>query len=261
MSVKSSVTFILWALFSVSLLASDKSSLIVKKNVIHTWESVGEVVHVTNKTLSIRQTLKLSEATWSLLPGAVSEIKQLKGGDQIHVKGNTLPDGIYDTRRIFLVGESNLQPQMASGTTPVAGADHGGPEGKTPPPVVYGGDPGLEGRGRGGGVPGRDSRVPPPGQPGGGSTGSPQGLQSSRTPSRPRFLPGDIEGVVEQVSPEKVFLAQTLYFDKESTVVGRDGEALKGKDLKPGQRVAITIKDEMDPKTKSRKAVVIRLLP
>ena len=134
MSVKSSVTFILWALFSVSLLASDKSSLIVKKNVIHTWESVGEVVHVTNKTLSIRQTLKLSEATWSLLPGAVSDVKQLKGGDLIHVKGTTLQDGTYDTRRIFLVGESNPQPQTASGATPVQGADHGGPEGKAPPP-------------------------------------------------------------------------------------------------------------------------------
>ena len=58
-----------------------------------------------------------------------------------------------------------------------------------------------------------------------------------------------------------MFLAQTLYFDKESTVVGRDGEAMKGKDLKTGQRVAITIKDEMDSKTKARKAVVIRLLP
>jgi hypothetical protein len=58
-----------------------------------------------------------------------------------------------------------------------------------------------------------------------------------------------------------VLLAQTLYFDKQSTVVGRDGEALKGKDLKAGQRVAITIRDEVDPKTNSRKAVVIRLLP
>jgi hypothetical protein len=63
------------------------------------------------------------------------------------------------------------------------------------------------------------------------------------------------------VNPEKVLLAQTLYFDKESTVVGLDGKALKGKDLKTGQRVAITIKDEVDSKTKARKAVVIRLLP
>ena len=36
---------------------------------------------------------------------------------------------------------------------------------------------------------------------------------------------------------------------------------MKGKDLKTGQRVAITIKDEMDSKTKARKAVVIRLEP
>jgi Domain of unknown function (DUF5666) len=259
MSIKSSVTFVFWAASSVLLLADDKPSLVVKKNVIHTWESVGEVVQVTDKTFSIRQTLKLSEATWSLLPGAISEVKQLKSGDQIHVKGATLPDGTYDTRRIFLIGESNPQPQTASGVTPVQGSDYGGPEGKAPPQVAYGGDPGLEGRGAGG--PGRDSRVPPPGRPGGGSTGTPEGLQSSRIVSKPRFLPGDVEGVVEQVSPERVLLAQTLYFDKQSTVVGRDGEALKGKDLKAGQRVAITIRDEVDPKTNSRKAVVIRLLP
>jgi hypothetical protein len=259
MVLKLSKGILLSILLSTALLASDKSPLVVKKNVIHTWESVGEVVQVTDKTLSIRQRLKLSEATWSLLPGAIADVKQLKSGDLIHVKGTTLQDGTYDTRRIFLVGESNPQPQTASGATPVQGADHGGPEGKAPPQVAYGGDPSLEGRGRG--APGRDSRVPAPGRPGGGSTGAPEGLQSSRAVSRPRFLPGDVEGVVEQVSPENVLLAQTLYFDKESTVVGRDGEAMKGKDLKTGQRVAITIKDEMDSKTKARKAVVIRLLP
>jgi hypothetical protein len=66
---------------------------------------------------------------------------------------------------------------------------------------------------------------------------------------------------VEQIGGERLLLAQTLYFDKQSTIVGQNAEALKGKDLKVGQRVAITIKDEIDSKTQSRKAVVIRLLP
>ena len=250
---------ILLALLSSSVFAEDKTHLVVKKNVIHTWESVGEITQVTNKTFSFRQTLRLSEATWSLLPGAVSAAKQLKSGDQIRVKGSTLPDGTYDTRRIFLISKSSPPESTTGGSTPVQGADHGGAESKSPPNVAYGGDPGLEGRG--GGVPGRDTRVPPTGRPGGRSPDSPGGLQSSRAPSRPRFLPGDVEGIVEQGNQEQVLLAQTLCFDKESTVVGRNGEALKGKDLKAGQRVAVTVKDEMDSKTQARKAVVVRLLP
>jgi hypothetical protein len=250
---------LLSSLLSTTLLGSDKSPAVVKKNVIHTWESVGEIIQVANKTFTLRQTLKLSEATWSLLPGAVSEAKQLKSGDQIHVKGSTLPDGIYDTRRIFIIRESNSLQQVAGGINPVHGADHGAVDGKSPPNVAYGGDPRPEGRG--GGVPGRDSRVPPTGRPGGGAPGTPGGLQSSSPSPRTRFLPGDVEGTVEQVSPLQLLLNQIVYFDKESTVVGRNGETLKGKDLKTGQRVAVTIKDEIDPKTQSRKAVVIRLLP
>jgi hypothetical protein len=52
-----------------------------------------------------------------------------------------------------------------------------------------------------------------------------------------------------------------LFVDKESTVVGTTGEILTGKDLKPGQRVAVTIKDVIDEKTQARRAAVIRILP
>jgi hypothetical protein len=86
-------------------------------------------------------------------------------------------------------------------------------------------------------------------------------LQSSRASTAPRFLPGDIEGVVEQVGPQQLVLSQTLFVDKESTVVGTTGEILTGKDLKPGQRVAVTIKDVIDEKTQARRAAVIRILP
>jgi hypothetical protein len=248
----------LCGVFVLSILAEEKSPEVAKKSVIHTWETVGEIIQVTGKTLTVRQTLRLSEASWSLLPGAVSEAKQLKTGDVVHVKGSTLPEGIYDTRRIFLIEESSPRQQVTGGITPVQGADHGSVDSKAPPNVAYGGDPRLEGRG--GGVPGRETRVPPTGRPG-GAPGTPGGLQSSTASSRPRFLPGDVEGRVEQASQTRMLLTQTLYFDKESTVVGRDGESLKGKDLKAGQRVAVTIKDEIDPKTRSRKAAVIRLLP
>lgn len=229
----------------------------VLKYNVHTWESVGEVIAVNGKTVTLRQKLKLSEATWSLLPGAVAEAKQLTDGDQVHAKGSTLPDGTYDTRRIFLITESSTR-QPATGGGVVQGADHGGPESQQVPRGVAGEPtgPGLDDRGR------RDSpgsRVPA-GRPG-GSRGPVGGLQSSRSSSAPRFLPGDVEGTVEQVAAQQLILSQTVFVDKESTVVGTTGEILKGKDLKPGQRVAVTIKDVIDPKTQSRRAAVIRILP
>jgi hypothetical protein len=229
----------------------------VLKNNVHTWESVGEVIEVTGKTVTLRQKLKLSEATWSLLPGAIAEAKQLTNGDQVHAKGSTLPDGIYDTKRIFLIAESSAR-QTATGGGVVQGADHGGPESQQVPRGVAGdpAGPGLEGRGR---TDSPGSRVPT-GRPG-GAKGSAGGLQSSRASTAPRFLPGDVEGIVEQVAPQQLILSQTVFVDKESTVVGTTGEILTGKDLKPGQRVAVTINDVIDPKTQSRRAAVIRILP
>ncbi len=235
---------------------SANSQAVLKHNV-HTWESVGEVIEVNAKTVKLRQKLKLSEATWSLLPGAVAEAKQLTTGDQVHAKGSTLPDGTYDTKRIFLIAESSSR-QTATGGGVVQGADHGAPESQQVPREVTdpGGPPGLEGRGR---TDSPGSRVPT-GRPGGGK-GPVGGLQSSRASTAQRFLPGDVEGVVEQVAPQQVILTQTLFVDKESMVVGTTGELLKGKDLKPGQRVAVTIKDVIDEKTQARRAAVIRILP
>jgi hypothetical protein len=235
---------------------SVRSQVVLKYNV-HTWESVGEVIEVSGKTVTIRQKLKLSEATWSLLPGAIAEAKQLTNGDQVHAKGSTLPDGTYDTRRIFVIAESSTR-QTATGGGVVQGADHGGPEIQQVPRGVAGEPtgPGLEGRGR---TDSPGSRVPT-GSPG-GAKGPAGGLQSSRSSTPQRFLPGDVEGIVEQVTPQQLILNQTVFVDKESTVVGTTGEILKGSDLKPGQRVAVTIKDVIDSKTQSRRAAVIRILP
>jgi len=244
------------ALFTCLMFPLSANGQAVLKYNVHTWESVGEVTEVTGKTVTLRQKLKLSEATWSLLPGAVAEAKQLANGDQVHAKGSTLTDGTYDTKRIFLIAESSAR-QTATGGGVVQGADHGAPESQqVPRGVTDPSGPGLEGRGR---TDSPGSRVPT-GRPG-GAKGSAGGLQSSRASTAPRFLPGDVEGIVEQVAPEQLILSQTLFVDKESTVVGTTGELLKGKDLKPGQRVAVTINDVMDTKTQSRRAAVIRILP
>jgi len=247
-------------LFSIGLLSGlmipvMASAQAVLKNNVHTWESVGEVIEVNTKTITLRQKLKLSDATWSLLPGAVAEARQLASGDQVHAKGSTQPDGTYDTRRIFLIAESSTR-QAATGGGVVQGADHGGPEShQVPRGVTDPVGPGMEGRRTD--SPG--SRVPP-GRPT-GAKAPVGGLQNSRASAAPRFLPGDVEGIVEQVGPEQLILSQTVFVDKESTVVGTTGEILKGKDLKPGQRVAVTIKDVIDEKTQARRAAVIRILP
>jgi len=257
-TTNSFTTFLASWLLIFPVFAGDKPPKTVKKTNIHTWESVGEILENTGKIISVRQTLKLSDETWSLLPGAVSSAAQLTDGDQIHVKGSSLPDGTYETHRIFLIHESDSQKQAAGRSAPVQGADHGAVDSKTPPNIAYGGDPRLEGPD--GRVPGRESRVPPTGRPR-GSGPEVGGLQSSSGVLRPRFLPGDAEGIVNHVTREQLLLTQTLYFDKDSTIVGTDGQIVKGKDLHAGQRVAITIKDEVDSKTQSRKAAVIRLLP
>ena len=243
------------ALLSCLILTLSARSQVVLKHNVHTWESVGEVIEVTSKTVTFRQKLKLSDATWSLLPGAVAEAKQLTSGDQVHAKGSTLPDGIYDARRIFLIAESSAR-QAATGGGVVQGADHGAPEShQVPRGVTDPAGPGIDGRGR---PDSPGSRVPT-GRPG-GSKGPVGGLQSSRASTAPRFLPGDVEGIVEQVEAGQLILNQTVFVDKESTVVGTTGETLKGKDLKPGLRVAVTIKDVIDEKTQARRAAVIRIL-
>jgi hypothetical protein len=244
--------------FLLFLLSSPVHSQTAAENVIHTWENVGEVTQVTGKTITIRRKLRLSQATWSLLPGAVSDASQLQNGSQIHAKGSTLPDGSYDAKRIFLISDPSRS--QVSGGGIVQGSDHGGPETKAPPNVGTTGNVGLEDRGRGG-VPGRENRVPPTGRPGDRDKGAPGGLQSSHASNLPRFLPGDAVGIIEQTDAEQAILSQTFYFDKECTVIGTGGKPIKGRDLKSGQQVAVTIKDEIDEKTQARKATVIRLLP
>ncbi len=240
------------------MLADPVYAQTVRKNVIHTWESVGTITQINGKTFDIRGTVKLSESTWSLLPRAASDASQLQMGSTVHVKGSTLPDGIYDAKRIFIVSDPASWQQASTGGGIVQGSDHGGPEIKAPIDATGTSSTGLEDRGRG--IPGRENRLPT-GRPGDANRGAPGGLQTSQGAGLPRFLPGDIQGVVEQTGSDTLVLTQAFYIEKKTTIVGIDGDRLKLKDLRLGQRVAVPIKDELDEKSQSRQALVIRLLP
>lgn len=228
-----------------------------KLPVVHTWENVGEITQISGKIVSIRRSLRISGSSWSLEPGAVAEVGQLGNGDQIMARGKTTPDGSFEVKRIYMLSAAMDHRQAEGGKGVAMSADHGGPESNVPA-GRYPGDTGLEGRGRTGPYPGGSPA--PPGAPGGGGQGSPGGLQSSRGTARPRFLPGDLEGQIEEVHSDRVVLLQTFVVDKE-TLIRSDGRAVTSKDLRVGQRVAITIKDEVDSKARARKATVIRLLP
>jgi Domain of unknown function (DUF5666) len=245
--------------FNVAL-AQDENSKGLEQPKLYTWENVGEIVQISGKTFSIRRTLRISDASWSLEPGAVAEASRLQSGDQILAKGKTQTDGTFDTKRIYMISSSASRQQVGSGTTISQGADHGGPESNYPRGLGYPDDVGLEGRGRGR-YPGGENRVPGPGTPGGGGKGSPGGLQNSRASHLLRFSPGDAEGVIEQVGANTLTLSQTFFMDKDTAVHQPGGKVAKSKTLKTGCRVAVTVKDEFDPKTQAMKAAVIRLLP
>ena len=225
---------------------------------VHTWENVGEITQISGKVLTIRRIVRISDSSWSLEPGAVSDVSQLSSGDEIMARGKTMPDGNFDATRIYMLSAASEQPQVASGKSITPGIDHGAPESRVPAGTRYPGDTGLEGRGRTGPYPGGSPA--PPGVPGGGGQGSPGGLQSSRGTARPRFLPGDLEGKIEEVDAGRLTLSQSFVVDKD-TLVRSEGKAANIKDLSVGRRVAITIKDEVDSKLRARKATVVRLLP
>ncbi len=222
----------------------------------HTWENVGQITGISGKVLSIRRTLRISNSSWSLEPGAVAEASQLSSGDQIMARGKTTSDGSFEASRIYMLSPSADHTQAEGGKGVRFGADHGAPQSKVPAGMRYPGDMGTEGRGRTGPYPGGSPA--PPSSPGGGQTSS--GLQSARGGALPRFLPGDLEGQIEEVHSDHLVLSQAFVIDKE-TIIRSSAGSIKGKDLRVGQRVAVTIKDEVDSKVQARKATVIRLLP
>lgn len=250
----------LFFLLTLPLLADGTLPAVVRKDGVHTWENVGEIIKISGKTLTLRRTLRLSDSTWSLLPGAISNTSQLQPGDRIHAKGSTLADGIYDTRRIFLISTAAPHSSRETVSPQTTTADFGGPDTRDPARGLgYPGGTGVDGQGRA--SPGIGGRIPPAGQPGGGETRSPVGLQDSHSVVQTRFLPGDVEGIVEEVRASELILTQTIVFGKETVIRGKSGENANEKAFQIGTRVAVTVKDDVDEKSMARKATVIRLLP
>jgi hypothetical protein len=245
---------LLSAMFEGLTISSQQDS---KDVALHTWEHVGSINQISGKFLSIRRTLRISDSSWSLEPGAISEVTQLGQGDQIMAKGKTTSDGTFDTTRIYMLSASANHNQGGSNSVGRA-ADHGGPESRVPTGTRYPGDTGIDGRGRTGPYPGGSPA--PPSAPGGGGQSSPGTLQSGRGSAAPRFLPGDLEGEIAEVHPDHLIVLQTFVVDKDTHLqAGRN--RVSTKDLQVGQRVAVTIKDEVESKARARKATVIRLLP
>jgi hypothetical protein len=224
---------------------------------IYTWESVGEITEVSSKTLAIRRTLKISGETWRLEPGAASDASQLEKGDQILAKGKTGSDGSFETKSIYVVMPSASR-QGGSGKTTEQASDLAAPQSRVPSTITDPAGTHPESRSRGG-YEGPTSRIPTPTGPG-GQRGPVGGLQTSRAPNLPRFFAGDAEGVIEQVDTQFLILTQSFFTDGNTVVRDLSGKTHKWKDLKPGQKIAVTVKDELDPKSGALKATVVRLL-
>jgi hypothetical protein len=225
---------------------------------LFTWESAGEITQVTGKTITIRRMLGTSDSSWSLEPGAISEMSQLQNGDQVLAKGKTRPDGTFETRKVYMISPSLSRQQVGSGKGAEQTVDHGVPESRVPTMVTDPAGTHPESRGREG-YPGPGNPLPVPTGPG-GNRGPVGGLQNSRAAGLPRFLAGDAEGTVERIDSHTIVLSQSFFVGSETIIRNLSGRTLKLKDLKPGQRIAVTVEDELDSKTQAIKATVVRLL-
>ena len=152
---------------------------------LYPWESVGEIIDVSKNTLTIRRTLRISEASWVLEPGAVSEPSELDSGDQVLAKGKTRPDGTFETRRIYIVAPA-VSRKGESGKTVTQSADHGAPATRVPTAITDPSGTRPESRGRGG-YSGPADRIPVPTGPGGSPTPAPE-LRSARAPTESRII-------------------------------------------------------------------------
>jgi hypothetical protein len=174
---------------------------------LFTWESTGEITQVDGKTITIRRVLLTSDSSWSMEPGAVSEISQLGSGDQVLAKGKTRPDGSFDTRKVYMIAPSLSRQQPGTGQNPQQSVDHSVPESHVSTKVTDPAGTHPESRGREG-YPGPGNRLPVPSGPG-GSRGPVGGLQSSRAGGLPRFFAGDAEGTIERIDARTIVLSQT----------------------------------------------------
>jgi hypothetical protein len=221
------------------------------------WENVGVIKEISGKTIYLERTLNLSDKSWSLEPGAVSAFATLHQGDRVFAQGKTLSTGAFDTTRIYLLAREAARPQTSGGSGIVRGSDYGGPEESRPPILDNPGRP----VGRGGGdTPGQETRTPGPGRPGDAGRADPGGLQNPRASRLTKFNSWDADGIIEGLSASSLTLRQIYFLDSDTLIKLPEGEAGKKKDLKPGMRIAITVRDKVDEKTQAIKAQVIRVL-
>lgn len=223
------------------------------------WENVGTITEIDKSSLMLRRTLRISENSWSMEPGAVSKASDLDAGDRIFAQGKTVADGTFSTNRIYLTERKSANSQPVHGENAARSSDYGGPEGHRAPGVLLsGGEP--VGRG-GGNIPGGERRVPAPGRPGDRAPGKVDGLQDPRGSQLTRYNSWDADGTIESLSADKITMTQLYWVDKETKIITLDGNKLALKELRPGMRVALTVRDKIDEKTRAIKAQIIRVLP
>jgi hypothetical protein len=222
------------------------------------WENVGVITETTKSTLTLRRTLRLSENSWSMEPGAVAKASDLDVGDRIFAQGKTVADGSFNTNRIYLTERKSASSQPSQGGNMTRSSDYGGPEGNRPSGVLLsGGEP--VGRG-GGNLPGQEQRVPPPGRPGDRRPGSAGELQDPRGSRLTRYNSWDADGMIESLSPDKIALTQIYSVDKETQILTLEGSHVALKQLHPGMLAALTVRDKVDEKTRAIKVQIIRVL-
>jgi hypothetical protein len=223
------------------------------------WENVGTIVEINKSSLVLRRSLSLSENSWSMERGAVSKASDLDAGDRIFAQGKTVGDGSFSLSRIYLTERKSSDSQPVQGENAARSSDFGGPEGERVPGVLLsGGDPVGKG---GGNIPGADSRIPPPGRPGDKAPGNVDGLQDPRGSHLTRYNSWDADGIIESIAADKIILTQLYWVDKETQIFLSGENKLSLKELHPGMRVAVTVKDKMNEKTRAIKAQIIRVLP
>lgn len=223
------------------------------------WENVGTIVKTDKSSLVLRRTLSLSENSWSMEPGAVAKASDLDAGDRIFAQGKTVADGSFSINRIYMTERKSANSQPVHGENAARSSDYGGPEGSRVPGVLLsGGEP--VGRG-GGNVPGAERRIPAPGKPGDRAPGKADGLQDPRGSRLTRYNSWDADGIIESLSTDKIIMTQLYWVDKETQIFMLGGNKLALKELRPGMRVALTVKDKINEKTRAIKARIIRVLP
>ncbi len=235
-----SLTAVLCSMSSLALGQEGKSA-----PRIYAWESVGVISDLSKNLMWVHCVLRLSGSSWSLLPGAVSKISELKKGDLILAEGRTDSGGSFGTRRIYRILQaatveedgkrpaSDRQPDSSNSASltrvsPAASREDGQTQGTRPQPTR---------------------------KPASGDT------PAAPLPDYSRFDAGDVIGTILELGSEQLVISRKFLVTKQTSILEPTGNTREKNSLQPGIRVAVTAADTVDRKTQTVKASVIRLLP